>query len=383
MSHQSRFNNFDLVRLVAAAQVVFVHAVGHSPVLAHGAPWVRKLLDIIILFPGVAVFFVVSGFLIAKSYERLRENPRSFFRHRLLRIYPALIICLAASLVVLAAFGFLTPETTRAPSFWAWLAGQLTFGQFYNPEYFRGFGMGVVNGALWTISVELQFYFLLPIVYTLVFPRSGNSARGRAMLWASFVVSFAAFWFVDDGINGPGGFTMAPMTAKLLFVSLVPHWWMFLLGILIHRHWHRLSRHLEGRFVPYFASYTAFASVRQLWLGRETDWQPLYYLGYLPERILLAAATLSAAYTARSLASRLLGGVDISYGIYIYHFLVINVLMEMGYMTGFGSVALVFAVSVTLGLASWHLIEKQALAFKGRVPKSRESETLTGEPREA
>lgn len=384
MSNHSRFNNFDLVRLVAAVQVVFIHAVGHSPVLANSAPWVRKLLDVIILFPGVAVFFVVSGFLISKSYERLRHNPISFLWHRLLRIYPALFLCLGMSLVVLSAFGFLSRETTESPTFWAWLCGQLTFGQFYNPEFFRDFGMGVVNGALWTISVELQFYFLLPLFYTLVFPRSGKGPRGQVLLWTSFVISFAAFWFVDTGINGPGGFTTAPMTAKLLFVSLVPHWWMFVLGILIHRHWDRLSHHLEGRFAMYFAGYTVFAALRQLALGRDTSWQAIYYLGYLPERILLAAATISAAYTARSLASRLLGGVDISYGIYIYHFLVINVLIEMGTMTGFGSVAVVFAVSVALGLASWHLIEKQALAFKGRIVKTPSSEgRLASEPTEA
>lgn len=381
MPETSRFNNFDLVRLIAAAQVVFVHAVGHSPVLAHGQPWVRKLLDIIILFPGVAVFFVVSGFLIAKSHERLRDDPRSFFWHRLLRIYPALLVCLALSLAVVAAFGFLTPLVLGRPEFWGWLAGQLTIGQFYNPEFFRGFGLGVVNGALWTISVELQFYFALPLVYALVFPRRSGTARWSGPLMAAgMFVSFAAFWHVDAAINGPGGFTEAPMIAKLLFVSLLPHWWMFALGILIHRHWDRLGRFLENRFVWFFAAYTAVAVFRQLVLGRGTTWQALYYLGYAPERVLLAAATISAAYTARGLSSRLLGGVDISYGIYIYHFLLINVLMEMGYMKGFGSVAMVFALSIVCGLASWHLVEKRALSLKSLFSRKSQSETLAANP---
>jgi peptidoglycan/LPS O-acetylase OafA/YrhL len=383
MSDHKRFNNFDLVRLFAAAQVVFVHAVGHSPVRENSAPWVRKLLDVIILFPGVAVFFVVSGFLIAKSYERLRPEPRLFLWHRLLRIYPALVICLGISLLALAALGFLTPEVLGQPEFWVWLGGQLTFGQFYNPEFFRGFGLGVVNGALWTISVELQFYLLVPLFYKVVFPISGKRPWGFAPLWVSFFLSFAAFWQVDAAINGPGGFTYAPLAAKLLFVSLVPHWWMFLLGLLIHRHWDRLGRFCEGKFAVWIAAYGAVAVLRQLVLGRDTSWQTLYYLGYLPERILLAAATIAAAYTARGTASRWLGGTDVSYGIYIYHFLLINVLMEMGYMTGLGSVAAVFALSAALGLASWHLVEKQALALKSRFSGKSPAGAVAGNPTEA
>lgn len=383
MADSSRFNNFDLVRLVAAAQVVFVHAIGHTAVLANGQPWLRDLIDIIVLFPGVAVFFVVSGFLIAKSHERLRDEPRVFAWHRVLRIYPALFACLALSLVVLGLFGFLTRETTGSPTFWAWLGGQMTFAQFYNPEFFRSFGLGVVNGALWTISVELQFYLVLPIIYALIFPRSARRRLGWALLVASFLVSFGAFWYVDAGINGPGGFKHAPMPAKALFVSLVPHWWMFALGILIHRHWERVGRFLEGRFVWHFAGYTIFAVSRQLLLGRDTAWSSVYYLGYFPERILLATATISAAYTTRGLSSRLLGGDDISYGVYIYHFLVINVLVEMGTMTGLASVATVFGLSATLGLASWHLVEKQALALKGRFSKKAPAGAMATKPTEA
>jgi peptidoglycan/LPS O-acetylase OafA/YrhL len=51
-----------------------------------------------------------------------------------------------------------------AGRFLACLAAQLTIGQFYNPAFLRGFGVGVLNGSLWTIPVELQFYLLLPLL---------------------------------------------------------------------------------------------------------------------------------------------------------------------------------------------------------------------------
>ena len=89
MHSSARHNNFDLIRLLAAAQVVFVHAVGHTPVLESHPPWLRGLLDVVVMFPGVAVFFVISGFLVPRSYERLRDRPGTYFMHRALRIYPA------------------------------------------------------------------------------------------------------------------------------------------------------------------------------------------------------------------------------------------------------------------------------------------------------
>ncbi|MCU0795008.1 MAG: acyltransferase [Akkermansiaceae bacterium] len=368
--HPSRLNNFDLIRLLAAAQVVFVHAVGHTPLLHEGPEWLRSILEGVILFPGVAVFFVVSGFLIAKSYERLRDEPKVYFWHRLLRIYPALFLCFAVTLIALGIFGFLTPDVVGSLKFWGWLGGQLSVGQFYNPEFFRGFGMGVVNGALWTISVELQFYLALPMLYLLAYPRSGRRRFGAWLTVGSFVVSFAAFWYVDAATNHAGGFTAAPMAAKLLYVSLVPHWWMFLMGIWLHRHFATVARWIEGRFVWYFIAYSALAVLRHFAIGRDGQSPALYYLGYLPERALLAFMTLSAAYTARSWSSRLLKGNDISYGIYIYHFLVINVLMECGLMEGSLSVLAVFVASVLLGLASWHFMERRALSLKGLVRSS-------------
>ena len=34
-----------------------------------------------------------------------------------------------------------------------------------HPDFLRGYGVGVLNGSLWTIPVELQFYALVPLIY--------------------------------------------------------------------------------------------------------------------------------------------------------------------------------------------------------------------------
>ena len=52
--------------------------------------------------------------------------------------------------------------------FFLWFVAQSTFFQFFNPDFLRGFGVGVLNGSLWTIALELQFYILTPILFWLV-----------------------------------------------------------------------------------------------------------------------------------------------------------------------------------------------------------------------
>jgi peptidoglycan/LPS O-acetylase OafA/YrhL len=361
MHSPHRQNNFDLIRLLAAAQVVIAHAIGHTDLVTQIPAWGKQLFDALMMLPGVPVFFVISGFLITKSYERNPADLSGYFWRRGLRIFPALWVCLAVTLAVLAWFGFLTSSFLLSKTGLAWLAGQVSFGQFYNPEQFRGFGIGVANGALWTITVELQFYLFIPL-FCLLTARPKWSAPVTSVL---FAVSFTSYCVMDHMVNGPGGFTGAPLPFKLLHVTLVPHLWMFLLGILIHRHYERVKSWIEGKFLPWALVYIFFMALLA-WLVPERSVP--FYLAYLPSRAILAFATIAAAFTARPLSNKLLSGTDISYGIYIYHSVVINVIVQLGMMNSMLSVGAVFAISIILALLSWHLIEKPALACKSFTP---------------
>jgi peptidoglycan/LPS O-acetylase OafA/YrhL len=61
-----RVNNFDLLRLLAALQVAVVHSSGFLKPTSYFARLLVAGLD---RFPGVPIFFVISGVLISKSYE--------------------------------------------------------------------------------------------------------------------------------------------------------------------------------------------------------------------------------------------------------------------------------------------------------------------------
>lgn len=363
MSSPKPQNNFDLIRLLAAAQVVIAHGIGHTELVHKLPPWGEQVFEALMLLPGVPVFFVISGFLISQSFERNPADLKGYFWRRSLRIFPALWICLLVTLAALGAFGFLGPDFVFSKTFAGWLSGQVSFFQFYNPEHFRGFGIGVVNGALWTITVELQFYALVPVLHRLA--HGGKPAAALTAL--TFFVSFAAYCVMDDKVNGPGGFTGAPMAFKLLHVTLIPHLWMFMLGIIIHRRFETFRPWLEGRFLWHLTAYTLFMTGQQAIM----DFRSLpYYLAYLPSRAILALLTVSAAYSARSLSRRLLSGTDLSYGIYLYHSVVINVFVQLGLMTSLSALVCVCIASGILAVLSWHGIEKPALACKAFPPST-------------
>jgi peptidoglycan/LPS O-acetylase OafA/YrhL len=332
-------NNFDLIRLVAALQVAIKHAGVHLGV--GGAA-----LDVMGIFPGVPVFFLISGFLIFPSFAN-SQGVRHFAFNRFLRLFPALWTCLALSVASAVLVGYLAPEILATAEFWIWIAAQSTFLQFYNPEFLRGYGSGVLNGSLWTISVELQFYVLTPFLYWLLRDRT---PRFLALIAAFLVPNLVMSLYPSDTVR-----------YKLLYASFLPWLYMFLLGAWLSTRNDVVARVLR---VPLWILLLAHAVALALcavlglrWLGNETA--PLAYLS-------LAAIVIKLAYTMPELSSRLLRRWDISYGVYIYHMPVINLMMWYGLVGTVPSVLLATALTVAFALASWVLVERPALALKRR-----------------
>jgi peptidoglycan/LPS O-acetylase OafA/YrhL len=154
---------------------------------------------------------------------------------------------------------------------------------------------------------------------------------------------------------GHGGL-LGPHLSAALFV---PWFWMFLVGVLFQRNSVVLRRWLAGRFVYVALAYVLLASfaMRQWQWSLKDSPQPLLFLG-------LACVTFSAAFSAPALSQRLLRRNDVSYGLYIYHEPVANVLLLTAAASGRAAVILAIAVSLVLAGASWVLIERPALALK-------------------
>ncbi len=343
---RTKSNNFDLLRLVAALQVAVVHANSHL-----GAPFSASLEAVLQWFPGVPIFFLVSGFLIYQSFE-FTNDLGTFFRNRMLRLYPGLIACVVVSLAAVAATGYFGTVEVPRNQFVLWCLGQTSIVQFYNPAFMRGFGVGVLNGSLWTISVEMQFYLLMPLIFYAV-KRSKNVDRSFLWLVSSLLTVSLACRFLSRGAEDQ-------LAVKLLYVSFVPWFYMFVLGAYLSQKpslVRLIQRVHPAAWLAVYLAASYAASRAGLPFGNEIN--PLIYL-------ILVGMVFSIAFNNVDAARRVLHGNDISYGVYIYHMPVVNMLVQKGYRSSPPAVALAIGATVTIAAISWFVLEKPFLRLKRR-----------------
>lgn len=143
---------------------------------------------------GVDVFFVISGYLIGQGViEGIRTSTFSFAdfaERRIRRLYPALIVALAVSLIV--GWLLLLPVDLRAlgESVIATVAYVSNFHFYREAGYFDA---GAINKPLlhtWSLAVEEQFYILLPITAWLL---SKARLKARAFYVALGLLAVASF----------------------------------------------------------------------------------------------------------------------------------------------------------------------------------------------
>jgi peptidoglycan/LPS O-acetylase OafA/YrhL len=335
-------NNFDLIRLFAALQVAIIHTIAHLDLDIH--------IPLLEYFPGVPIFFFVSGFLISLSFER-NSNYKIYAQNRVLRIYPALIVCFIVSIASVLLSGF---ELKFDFNFFKWMGAQLTFLQFYNPDFLRNYGVGTLNGSLWTIPVELAFYLFLPFIYYL-----GNKINNLdIVLGVSLVISIfvAAFYQLYKPQYEE------EVWFKLIGVSLFPFLWMFMIGVFFQRKWEYIEILIKGKFILWFAIFiiTAVSSPYVWFLNASNQPSVIYFL-------ILVLFISSFAIHKNGRWSKVLRDYDLSYGVYIYHMIVVNFMLAMGSYGNGHHFVVAFVAIFILSLISWKFVEKPALRLK---PKS-------------
>ena len=341
----SHENNFDLIRLFAASQVVLNHAVDH---LGLQLPFHDVTSNILGAFPGVPIFFIVSGFLISQSFDRSRTNL-DFFKNRVLRIFPALWLCFVLSIFIIYLTGYFAKSDVSFIDFSIWALSQLTFAQFYNPDFMRGFGNGVLNGSLWTIPVEMQFYILTPLIF-------GLYKFWKRTFWTALSLFILANFILTSGlVEGIGG----DIAKKLFSVTFIPWIYMFMLGLLSYIKWELIEKYIKEKFIFWFAIYASFALLNLFFnIGIQGNKIAL------PWVILIAPLVLSAAFTKPNLSGRILRRNDVSYGLYIYHMPVFNfVIYSVGAIT-LPVIWLALLAVPTLAWISWKFVERPALSLK-------------------
>lgn len=348
-----RPNNFDLIRIFAAMQVIVFHFFHR---MHYAEPSALAWLGV---FPGVPIFFVTSGYLVSASFERQSGNTFNYFKNRFLRIFPGLWVCVLVTLATVLIFGFHPAKLLD----YLWLPIQM-MGAIYTPPYLKSFGCGSYNGSLWTIPIELQFYIILPLVYGLIKKlRLGN--KGYLVLFA-----MATVFAVLQSIYAPFDFLpgqIEPIKIKLLRYTFAPHVYLFLLGVVLQRFQIHKWRLVRGKAYVWIPAYAIWAA--------HTNFGPVWNVFHF---IVLGVVTLSAAYTAPRIAELVLHGQDISYGTYIYHGLIINILIELSVRPGLGALACTFAATCVAAMLSWKLVEQPCIRLKQRTRRPAMPEVLAG-----
>ncbi|HEX6828166.1 MAG TPA: acyltransferase [Burkholderiales bacterium] len=323
-------NNFDLIRFVLAVVVFLFHAGGLT-----GRPELAPLSRLISAEFAVQAFFVVSGYLIFMSYER-SGTLGQYFERRVRRIYPAYaFVVLACAAGGLALTRLPAGDYLASPGLLRYLGWNLVFLNFLQPTLpgvFEANPLTVVNGALWTLKVEVSFYLSVPVLAWL-FRRLPRPACIAALYLLS--VAFTL------GLRELAG------NAALL---------------------DKLQYQLPGQLTYFLAGamFYYYPPGRRLALGLAVAALPLLLLEG-PLQVLLRPLAVGAVVHYLALGMPYLGNFgrhgDFSYGVYILHFPILQALVALGAFgaSAWTGMALALVLVPVAAWISWRWIEKPFL----------------------
>lgn len=329
-NHQES-NQFNFLRIFAAFLVFF----GHGYIL-HGLTPTTVLSHAL----GVYIFFAISGYLISMSWDRDPSLYR-FFIKRTIRIFPALIVCILLSVIILG------PILTTLPikdyffntATLIYMKNIFLHISYYLPGVFEHNPVAnAVNGSLWSLPVEFMMYILVAII--------GSTIRKYYIKYIILIL-FILFLFVTKywALETQDIIIFYGMDLKTIIYIGVYFW----AGAFLY----------HFNFKKYFSFETFVISV--LLLIFVFQWGNIYsWLSYF----LIPFMVLSFGFST-SKYLKIFDKADYSYGLYIYAFPVQQTFVYI-YPSGSIYIHLLLAFIITMILAtfSWHFIEKPSLKFK-------------------
>ena len=284
---------------------------------------------------GVDVFFVLSGFVhflpVATRGDGGVGNGKRYALRRISRVVPAYYAALITVLIL-----------TRTID-WFGLLGHLAFLQV------PLFGLSTRTGLnadqpLWTLSIEAAFYVALPLV-------AARYVR-RPWWWLLGTLLIAQTWKL---VTEPHGVHWA-----MQFPSYAAHFALGMTAAWLYVNRDQFAQLRRWAIAGQVLSFTAF-----LWFAsRFVDTDALRrFTDNLPMAVTFAAFMLFTALRPRSLRPGPLAFVSqVSYGVYLFHILVIGRLLR--YVSPDGSAgafvriaALTTGISLVIGYASLRLVE--------------------------
>lgn len=309
---------------------------------------------------GVNIFFVLSGFLITRLAIEERERTgtmslKRFYWRRSLRLFPAMYAVLAVTTVVALA-----TDRSLEP---------IVYAAVYLLNFVKTAGMDVhLVTHMWTLSMEEQFYLVWPAVLLFAL-RCGHRRRAIVAVSIGIAVSLAVrtgAGFADAGLvylhNSPALATGVLLAGCLLALvaervpgTLLVSQVAFVAGCSVVV-FASLGVKTTGLYVigipaVTIASVAIIAYLSQdeqaAWIDRVFSWGPLLYVG------------------------------RISYGLYLWHFVVFWLVRQNVDFHPYARWLLQVAASLVVAAISYRYLERPFLRLKDRFRENREPEMAT------
>lgn len=337
-------NLFGVIRYWAAYSVLMLHYVCFWRIYNGYLYEVEEYYNRVTVFTPVVIFIAISGYLTAVSLDR-SPDLKTFFLKRFKRIYIPLWICMAVYLAVylVIAKGFIDHTIIR------WLAlGVL--GIAYTPPCLQNFASGSANGVLWTITVLIELYAVTALLWKYI-KRVSEKFTGVILLIGLALLNVVSQYASSDIFGSLGN--------KLLERSFFPYAAFFYTGVFIYSK----REKLKGT-IP-FVGIAAIVLGILMTVLNIPDYG--YYTGIIRGMLTAFAAVCIGAWSPADVGDNgaarmwgLFGRYDITYEVYLYQWLIINIFIYLGWYESLEwdvlRIRLIFAtaaISIVMHLVTW------------------------------
>jgi len=300
---RERLPVIDVLRFCAALGVLVFHASAFAEMPKRVMPTIRLFGHSITGIPsifsfgasGVSLFFVISGFCLFLSARRTPQPLVAYLANRVARIYPAYLFALALSaVVVFFVSGY-------------WNGLDIVLKAFFLHGFVQSYNLSL-NGALWSMATEVQFYIAFPVLF---------AAVQRYGAWHCLLVALAACLIFRMGVDHmPGAEIVAGGIVRGAFLSnLLPgRLAEFIAGMAVASfyldHARALRKWAAYAVIPLMTAAIAARGAGPNWLA-----EPALGLGF---SALLAFAVTHMASTFRAASPFALLG-RASYSLFLIH----------------------------------------------------------------
>ncbi|MGA2888163.1 MAG: acyltransferase [Terracidiphilus sp.] len=336
-------NNLDCLRLILATSVALFHIYALTNISAF--PLLARFLS-----AGIAVraFFVISGMLIYRSYIR-SSSLSSYLEKRVRRIYPAYFTVVVFAAIALCPLSTLPVSQYFGLGFWKYLGANLVFLNFLVPSLpgvFISNNIPAVNGALWTLKIEVAFYLFVPVMHYLC-SRFGTKKAMVAIFCFSCIWKYG-FTFLASIDNSRSTYSIDGSRSIYykLEVQFPAQLVYFGAGILLLLYFDTLTRHYRSIFC-----ITACLLFLDHW-----------FMGDVLDVVWISGIVFIFGFW------RYFGNFskygDFSYGVYIVHFPILQTLVVFGIARLDPAIVLLVSLSLIslTAFLMWNLVERRFLA---------------------